>query len=71
MADKTSIEEEFGEALSWERLDDKRASRVAIYRDGSINDNENQLEETQNWLIDNLLKFKRVFTDRVKRALDE
>jgi hypothetical protein len=70
-ADKTSIEEEFGEALSWERLDDKRASRVAIYRDGSINDNENQLEETQNWLIDNLLKFKRVFTDRVKRALDE
>jgi len=70
-ADKTSIEEEFGEALSWERLDDKRASRVAIYRDGSINDNKNQLEETQNWLIDNLLKFKRVFTDRVKRALDE
>lgn len=70
-ADKTSIEEEFGEALSWERLDDKRASRVANYRDGSINDNENQLEETQNWLIDNLLKFKRVFTDRVKRALDE
>lgn len=70
-ADKTSIEEEFGEALSWERLDDKRASRVAIYRDGSINDNENQLEETQNWLIDNLLKFKRVFTDWVKRALDE
>ena len=68
-ADKASIEAEFGEALSWERLDDKRASRVAVYREGSINDSEERLEETRRWLIDNLLKFKRVFTDRVKGLL--
>jgi hypothetical protein len=70
-ADETAIEQEVGNALSWERLDDKRASRVAIYRDGSIDDDKNQLEEARSWLIDNLLKFKRVFTERVKRALHE
>lgn len=70
-AEKTIIEEEFGEVLSWERLDDKRASRVAIYRDGTINDDKNQLEDTHNWLIDSLLKFKCFFPDRVKRALGE
>lgn len=70
-ADKTVVEEEFGEALSWERLDDRQASRVAIYRDGSISDTKNQLEETQNWLIENLLKFKSVFSNRAKNALGE
>ncbi len=64
-ADNTSIENEFGETLSWERLDDRRASRVAIYRDGYINDNEEQLTETQGWLIEKLLRFRDVFGERI------
>jgi len=58
---KQAIHEELGEHLEWERLDDKRASRIAIYRDGSIEDDDATLEELRNWAVDRLLKFKEIF----------
>lgn len=33
---RASIEEAFGEPLSWERMDGKRASRIAVYFPGDI-----------------------------------
>lgn len=63
---RAEIETEVGGSLSWERLDDKRASRVAVYRDGSITADDSTLTETRNWMIDQLLAFKRVFTPRLK-----
>jgi hypothetical protein len=45
-AEKDAIEAEFGEKLTWERLDDKQASRIAIYREGSIQDTSEALEKT-------------------------
>jgi hypothetical protein len=58
---KQSIQEKLGEHLEWERLDDKRASRIALYRDGSIEDDDATLEELRNWAVDRLLKFKEIF----------
>jgi hypothetical protein len=58
---KESIESEFGEELTWERLDDKQASRIAIYGPGSIDMDSHQLDELQNWIIKELLLFKKVF----------
>ena len=58
---KQAIQEELGEALEWERLDDKRASRIAVYRDGSIENDDAKLEELRNWAVDRLLKFKEIF----------
>jgi hypothetical protein len=60
------IEAELGPALSWERLDDKRASRIAAYRQGSIGADDPTLTETRDWMIDRLLAFKRVFTPLIK-----
>ncbi len=65
-AEETVIEEELGEELSWERLDNRRASRIAIYRDGSIDASESELEEIHKWLIEILLELKRVFGNRIK-----
>jgi len=65
--DKEKIEAEFGEPLEWERLDDKRASRIALYRPGSVEDNESVLEEIRGWTIERLLKLKKVFSSRLKK----
>ncbi|MFT4691965.1 MAG: hypothetical protein ACI9OD_004192 [Limisphaerales bacterium] len=59
-----SIESEFGETLEWERLDSKRACRVALYRDGSIEESSDELQEIHEWAIQNLFRFKKVFGNR-------
>lgn len=55
---KEKIESDLGEAVSWERLDNKRASRLALYTDGAIDDSDSDLERVKNWHIEKLLKIK-------------
>ncbi len=66
---KDLIQKEYGSTLEWERLDDKRASRIAIYRDGAIESSEEVLSEIKQWHIEHLLKFKKTFTPFLKNAL--
>lgn len=66
---KDIIHQEYGYPLDWERLDDKRASRIAIYRDGSIENSEDDLAEIKKWHIEHLLKFKKIFTPFLKKAI--
>jgi len=65
--EKEKIEEKFGEPFEWERLDEKRASRIAVYRPGSIGDDEETLKEVRAWTIDHLLKLKKVFPVHLKK----
>lgn len=65
LAQKSDIERDFGEPLEWERLDDSRASRVAIYRDGHIERTAEKLPEIRAWAIDHLLRMKAVFNPRL------
>lgn len=58
---KESIEKEYGAPLTWESLDSKRACRVAIYTDGDIDADSEELSEIRKWTVENLLKFKAVF----------
>ncbi len=58
---KERIETELGDDLFWERLDHRQASRVSLSRRGSIDDDEKTRGEITDWLISNLLEFKRVF----------
>ena len=62
---RLSIESELGEPLDWERLDDRRASRIAVYRTGSIDDSNDSLEEIRHWMVERLLKFRDVFGPRL------
>ena len=61
---RESIESEFGTALEWERLDDKRACRIAIYRDGSIDASSEEVQEIKDWAVQHLLKLRDVFGHR-------
>lgn len=63
-AEKDVLEGRLGEPLTWERLDHRRASRIAVYRPGSI-DESSMLGEIRAWAIDRLLKLKGVLGPRV------
>ena len=64
LEDKESIESDL-QALEWERLDNRRASRIAAVRQGSIDDDEEELGEIRNWMAEKLLNFKQVFGPRL------
>lgn len=61
-----TIEREFGEPLEWETLEGKRACRIATYRDGTIEDPDEKLEEYRAWAVERMLRFKKVFGNRIK-----
>ena len=65
----TLIENELGHNVAWERLNDKRASRLALYINGNINDSDAELETVKNWHIDKLLKLKKHLGSRLKKAV--
>jgi len=62
---KESLETAFGEPIEWERLDNKRASRLAFYCDASIADPDSELEQVQAWHVKKLLKIKEVLGAKV------
>ena len=66
--ERSSVEAEFGESLEWDTLEGRRACRIAIYRQGTIEDSAASLEEYHKWAIDRLLRFKKVFSPRLPAA---
>lgn len=70
-SDYIEIEREMVQSLSWERLDSKRASRIALYHEGSITDSNDKLNDLKNWAFTWLQQFFNVFFDRANHAIKE
>lgn len=51
--------------LDWQSLEGRRACRIALARPGSIDDDDDALAEIQEWMVENLLKFREVFGPRL------
>ncbi len=66
LAEGSGIEADFGEKLSWDRLDGKQASRVHVERPGSIDDPPEMLQEFKAWGADRMLRMRKTFGPRVK-----
>lgn len=66
---KAELESAFGEKLEWERLDNRIASRIAVYRPGSIESDSMILDDLHRWGIDHLLKFKQVFGPKLRELV--
>ena len=55
------IEKEFGDKLRWERLDDKRASRISKrFRNAGLND-EDKWDRLQDNMIDGMIRLEKAF----------
>lgn len=58
---KEEIENVFGEKLSWQRLDDRRSSRICkTYNYAGLNDKE-KWDKLQNEMIDDMIKLEKAF----------
>lgn len=68
---KEMYQSKFKEQICWEILDGKRACRIAIYKDGSILDSEQKLEEIRLWHIEKLLDLKKEFREELILTVNE
>ena len=66
---RNEIEGELGESLEW-RPEHSNQSGIMVPRAGSIDDDEESLEEIRDWMVDRLLKFKEVFGPRLAELVD-
>ena len=70
-AQKETIEGKIGEPLGWERLDDRRASRIALYNTGNIENDKKKLKQLQDWTVKMLPVFYDVIVPKTKTALEK
>ena len=64
--EKEKIEQELDLTLDWQRLDDKKASRI-MYRIPGLNfDDHSNYDQLMNEMIDKAVLFAKVFKKRVK-----
>ena len=61
---RESIDEDLGVTLDWQRLDHRRASRVALFWSQSVTilDSEKKLEELAEWALTNYFDFRQAMS---------
>ena len=69
VAQARAIESALEAELGWERLPERRASRIAWYRSGAITDGEKTLSEIRTWAVDAAVRFYNAFAEPVELAL--
>jgi CBS domain-containing protein len=57
-------------SLEWERIDGKRASRVALYHPGAITDPPEELAQLHSWAIEAVIRFHKVIDQQASEILN-
>ena len=70
LARRSSIEKSIGEELSWNPQNGRIRCDIAVYRPGSISDDEEALKEIQGWMENRLRKFKEVFGQQLAQIIN-
>lgn len=66
MIHKAAIEAEMGVALSWERLDNAKMSRIGIYRPAQVGDPEPARTQHLDWGMSMLNKLRKLLSPRLQ-----
>jgi hypothetical protein len=69
LAQAREIEAALEVELSWERLPERRASRIAWYRSGAITDGDKALSEARAWAVDAAVRFYKALAEPAGQAL--
>ena len=64
--EKEFIESKFGNSLSWERLDGKRASRISVST-SFIRDNYDNWNFAIKWHVDNIKKLENAMQESLSK----
>ena len=65
--EREAIEAQFGEALDWQRLDNNKACRVAVFPcDADIEDDDATLEDIQDWMVEKLWSLDRALGPKLE-----
>lgn len=67
---KDKLEKNFGDTLIWERLDDKRASRIKYETDGNVFDKE-QWEKMSDFMLDAMIRLEGTFKSFMSKVTAE
>ena len=67
---KEEIENKFGNNLTWERLDDKRASRIKYETNGNVFEKE-QWEAMSNFMIESMIKLENTFKNYMSKVNEQ
>lgn len=66
---RTDIEKEFGGELEWERLDNRRASRIRrSLTSGGWKDDESRWPEIQDAMIDAMIRLEKALAPRIEKV---
>jgi hypothetical protein len=66
---KEAINAAYGTELEWEKLETKRACRIAVYRDGDIDAESETLVEIKKWVVANLLRMRQILPPFLEKAI--
>ena len=69
-AHRSELETQLGR-ISWERIDHKRASRIALYHPGTITDDEQILTDLRQWAVENMVAFYKIMEPVASAAIQE
>ena len=70
-ARRQAIEKELGAQLSWERMDDRRAARIAWQHAGSIGGSDEELAQLNEWAADAAVRFAEVLGPLAAAAVEQ
>lgn len=65
---RSMIEGNTGQPLEWERLENRRASRIALYTRGSISDESQKIDALVEWAADNAANFYNAIKDQIQET---
>lgn len=68
-ARKSPIEAELDQPLVWKRMDHAKACDIGLRREGTINEDDETLEEIRKWMIENLLRLNGVLAPHLREIL--